>query len=50
MRNNVWDPRANYYTEKHYKSMPNEIEFAAVANNNFLIDASSWHNEQCLSI
>ena len=44
------------YTEKNYKSVPNEIDFA-VANNNFLLDATTafvdatnsvrWRDEQC---
>ena len=43
-------------TEKNYKSVPNEIDFA-VANNNFLLDATTafvdatnsvrWRDEQC---
>ena len=37
------------YTEKNYKSVPNEIEFA-VAKNNCLIEATysvRWRDEQC---
>ena len=36
------------YTEKNYKSVPNEMEFA-VAKNNFLIEATysvRWRDEQ----
>ena len=36
------------YTEKNYKSVPNQIEFA-VAKNNFLIEATysvRWRDEQ----
>ena len=43
--------RGNFitYTEKNYKSVPNEMEFA-VAKNNFLIEATysvRWCDEQC---
>ena len=40
---------ASINTEKNYKSVPNEIEFA-VAKNNFLIEATysvRWRDEQC---
>ena len=39
-------------TEKNYKSVPNEIEFA-VANNNFLIDAANsvrWRESICVGV